>query len=77
MAQMDMDDFEYLGKERNQIQEKVKTTYTIFEMDGKRYFQLDTYGRKGRKYPEKISQSFQMDEDTARRFIELLNEKFL
>ena len=64
MAQIDIETIKRINKEKNSLHTKVFTTYTSFEYGGKRYFQLDTYGRADRKIPEKISQSIQLDEDS-------------
>lgn len=76
MAQIDIETIRRIDKERNSLHEKVVTTYTSFEQDGKKYFQLDTYGRANREMPEKISQSIQFDEESARLLVNLLVEEF-
>ena len=45
-------------------------------MDGNKYVQFDTYGRIGRENPEKISQSFQLDRESARYIVKLLINEF-
>ncbi len=76
MAQIDINTIENLEKSRNTLHDKVYATYTSFEMDGKHYLQIDTYGKSDREIPGKISQSFQFDESTARYFVELLQREF-
>ena len=76
MAQIDIETIIHINKERNSLHAKVFTTYTSFEQDGKKYFQLDTYGRADREMPEKISQSIQFDEESARLLINLLVKEF-
>ena len=76
MAQIRLDDIERIEKARNVLHEKVYTTYTSFEKNGQKYFQLDTYGTSSREIPEKVSQSFQLDENAARFFVKLLIEEF-
>lgn len=76
MAQMSLESIKKIEKQRNSIHEKVDTTYTVFELDGQKYVQFDTYGRLGRENPEKISQSFQIDKDTARHMVALLSDEF-
>lgn len=76
MAQIDIETIKHINKERNSPHAKVFTTYTSFELDGKKYFQLDTYGRADREMPEKISQSIQFDEESARLLINLLIKEF-
>ena len=76
MAQISLDSIKKVLKTRNTIHEKVHATYTVFEMDGEKYVQIDTYGRIDRENPEKISQSFQLDKQAARFLIDILNEEF-
>ena len=76
MAQISLDSIQRIDKQRNTIHEKVDTTYTVFEMDGNKYVQFDTYGRIGRENPEKISQSFQLDRESARYIVKLLINEF-
>lgn len=76
MAQINLDNIMKVEKQRNTIHEKVYTTYTVFEMDGEKYVQLDTYGRIGRENPEKISQSIQFNKETARFLVDCLISEF-
>lgn len=76
MAQIDVETITGVNKERNSLHAKVHTTYTSFEQNGKKYFQIDTYGRADRKMPEKISQSIQLDEESARLIVNLLVKEF-
>lgn len=76
MARIDTKNFRLLSKNKNNVHDTVKATYTIFEMKGNKYFQIDTYGKSDRKIPEKISQSIQLDEESAKKLIDLLYETF-
>lgn len=76
MAQINLENIKRIDKNRNSIHDKVYTTYTIFEADGSKYIQLDTYGRIGRENPEKISQSIQLDQETAQFLVDLLVKEF-
>jgi len=76
MAQISLKSIKRIEKFRNTIHEKVHTTYTVFELGGERFVQLDTYGRIDRENPEKISQSIQIDKETAFFLIELLKKEF-
>lgn len=76
MAQLDIEKIEKLYKDRNTIHEKVYTTYSTFSCYGKRYVQIDTYGRSDREVPGKISQSIQLDEEAARFLYELLKSEY-
>ena len=76
MAQLDLTKIEKLEKARNTIHEKVYTTYTCFEHYGEKYVQIDTYGKSDRDMPGKISQSVQIDKETAKFLVDLLNKEF-
>lgn len=76
MAQMDIENIKRIEKNRNTIHDKVYTTYTIFEAAGEKYIQFDTYGRIDRENPEKISQSIQLDRETAQYIVNLLTREF-
>lgn len=77
MAQISLESIKKIEKNRNTVHEKVHTTYTVFEMDGKKYVQFDTYGRIDRENPEKISQSIQIDKETASFIVKLLVNEFM
>ena len=77
MAQISLESIKKIEKNRNTVHEKVHTTYTVFEMDGKKYVQFDTYGRVDRENPEKISQSIQIDKETASFIVKLLVNEFM
>lgn len=76
MAQIDISKIEKLNKDRNSIHEKVYTTYSSFDSCGKHYVQIDTYGRSDREQPGKISQSIQLDKDSAEFIFDLLKREF-
>lgn len=76
MAQIELESIKKIDKERNTIHAKALATYTVFDLDGEHYVQLDTYGKSDRVMPEKISQSFQIDKDTASFLVKLLINEF-
>lgn len=76
MAQISIESIRKITKQRNSVHEKVDSTYTVFEENGKKYVQFDTYGRIGRENPEKLSQTFQLDHESARYIVKLLIEEF-
>ena len=76
MAQIDINNLQKVKKERNTIHEEVYATYTVFENDGEKFLQIDTYGKAGRANPDKISQSFQFSRESALFFVNLLIEEF-
>lgn len=76
MAQINVQNIERLEKQRNIIHKEARATYTIFEVDGEKYVQLDTYGQEDRESPEKISQSIQLNRETARYLVRLLIDAY-
>ena len=76
MARIDLNSIQRIDKERNMVHEKVDASYSIFEKDGKKYVQIDTYGKAERDIPGKISQSIQLDKNSAVFLIELLKHEF-
>jgi hypothetical protein len=76
MAQISLSSIKKIEKYRNTVHDKVHATYTIFEMDGEKYVQIDTYGRIDRENPEKISQTLQFDRATAKFLVNLLCDEF-
>lgn len=76
MAQINAASMDRVYKQRNFIHEEAPATYTVFTENGETYFQIDTYGRTDREHPEKISQSIQLNKDSARRITKLLIDTF-
>lgn len=76
MALIKEENFDKLEKTRNTVHQSVQSTYTIFEKDGEKFFQIDTYGAPDRKMPEKISQSIQLDKRMAEYLVKLLKKEY-
>ena len=76
MARIDLQKIKKMDKNRNTIHEEVTATFTFFEMEGEKYFQIDTYGKGDREMPEKVSQVLQFDKQTAKYFVNLLIKEF-
>lgn len=76
MALITKDNMKKLDKGRNSVHSKVKATYTTFTSDGKKYFQIDTYGNRTREMKDKISQSIQFDKEMAKELIKLMIDTF-
>ena len=76
MAQIDINNLMKVNKERNTIHDEVQATYTVFDNNGEKYLQIDTYGKAGRENPEKVSQSFQFTREAASYLVNLLIEEF-
>lgn len=76
MAQIDICNLKRTEKERNTVHEKVHGAYSVFELKGEKYFQLDTFGRSDRELPGKLSQTIQLDKEAAQFLVDLLRENF-
>ena len=76
MAQINLKSIKRIEKQRNIVHDEVYSTYSVFEINGERYVQLDTYGRVGRENPEKLSQTIQLNRDTAKFLVDLLSKEF-
>ena len=63
--------------ERRYVHDPVDSSlYDFYDVNGQRFLQINTYGRKGRKNPEKPSQVVQIDEAAARRVKAAIEEAF-
>lgn len=60
----------------NKKHQTVTCGHRIFELDGERYLQLDTYGTSERQHQGKVSQSVQFDSTAARELLRLLKTAF-
>lgn len=76
MALITKDNIKKIDKDRNCVHNKVKATYTVFTSDGEKYFQIDTYGSPNRELKNKISQSIQLDKESAKEIIKLMMDAF-
>lgn len=65
-----------LEGERISLHQEVEAKYSAFEKDGRAFVQINTYGRPDRKFPEKVSQTIQLDRDAARQLVGILNKAF-
>jgi hypothetical protein len=55
-------------------QKATKGTYSVFQHDGQKFIQLDSYGQG--KNPEKVAQTVQLDRDGARDLYSILKRTF-
>lgn len=76
MAQINLNSIKRIEKQRNVVHDEVYSTYSVFEINGERYVQIDTYGRVDRENPEKLSQTIQLNRDTAKFLVDLLSREF-
>lgn len=64
-------------KERQTLHEEtICLASTFTDEKGRRYIQLDTYGTKSRKMPNKVSQAIQFDEGSARQLKRLIEDVY-
>jgi len=76
MAQINENNFQEKNKERNSVQEKVNSSYSIFHINGEKYFQIDMYGSSERQISGKVSQTIQFDKSAAEKIVEILKREF-
>jgi hypothetical protein len=67
---------EKIEMDRNLKQGEVYATYCIFEKDGEKYFQIDTYGSENRENVGQPSQKIQFDRKFAKELVSLLISEF-
>jgi hypothetical protein len=68
--------FDRKHMERNSIHDEISASYTVFERDGRRFIQIDSYGRDEREIPGKKSQTIQLDRDGAQQLYRILQNAF-
>ncbi len=68
--------FVKIDKIRNSIHFEVECTYCIFDEQGKKYIQIDTYGTDQRQVRNQASQNIQFDKDTAIQLVNMLKTEF-
>lgn len=68
--------FKFKSLSRAMPQEEVEGTYSIIEMDGEKFLQIDTYGKRSRQDKGKVSQSLRLPEETCRQLIDIFNSNF-
>ncbi|QIE57838.1 methionyl-tRNA formyltransferase [Pikeienuella piscinae] len=54
----------------------VDCRYLVSERDGRKVLQLNTYGSANRQIPNKLSQTIQFDEESARSLWRILSTEF-
>ena len=76
MARIDLNSIRRVEKEKTSVHEKVDTVYSVFEVNGEKYVQIETLGKAGREIPGKVSQVIQFDKNTAILITDLLKREF-
>jgi hypothetical protein len=70
--------FEKLEKQRNSVHDEVECTYTVFtESSGNKFLQIDTYGSTSRQFRGKVSQSIQLNKESAKELMNVITNQFL
>jgi hypothetical protein len=69
-------DFKRFSMERNSIHDEIEAKYAIFERDGRKFVQIDTFGRDDRQIPGKKSQTIQLDSAMPKRFLKFFEKNF-
>jgi hypothetical protein len=69
-------EFVQVYKESNRVHGTVECGWLRFQLAGRTYLQLDTYGSDDRQIPGKVSQSLQLDEDSAAELLNIVREVF-
>ncbi len=68
--------FSHQPLDRVSVHGPVPCSFHSFRADGKRYLQLDTRGSKDRDFPEKVSQTLQLDSAGAKDLLTIILATF-
>lgn len=68
--------FVKVEKDKQRVHESVECGYSVFAGEGETYLQFDTYGSQERQIIGKISQSIQLDRESAAKIIEVIRRTF-
>ena len=71
-----IEDFERGEMQRMQLHDVVEAKYYIQEKDGRKLFQITTFGRESRDLPGKMSQTIQLDSKAAQKLFDILKIEF-
>ncbi|WP_439948169.1 hypothetical protein [Streptomyces sp. BBFR109] len=69
-------EFQTVTSDTQRLHGPVTCGYRTFTVDGQRILQLDTYGSAERQILDKISQSVQLDVDSARELLKIIEQSF-
>ena len=62
--------------DRPTLHEEIEASYSVFEKDGRKLMQIDSYGRESRQIPGKKSQTIQLDKEGATSLFKILQREF-
>lgn len=68
--------YQSVSSDAQRVHRPVTCGYRAFTVDGRRILQLDTYGSTERKILDKVSQTIQLDADSARELLMIIEESF-
>ncbi|WP_431090320.1 hypothetical protein [Paenibacillus sp. 8b26] len=60
----------------SRLQTEAESTYNVLIQDGKKYIQINTYGSKERVHTNVVSQSIQLDEQTAKQLLDIIKTEY-
>lgn len=60
----------------SRVQVEADCTYNSFIQAGQKYLVLCTYGSKDREYKGTVSQSLQLDRDSAKQLYEIIKSEY-
>ena len=63
-------------KERQTVHEEVDCLASSFSVEGMQYLQLETFGTRHRQIPGKVSQSLQLNRESAAKLKTLIEKTF-
>jgi hypothetical protein len=76
MALVSKDNLVRITKERVSVHKPARAVYLVFDLEGEKFLQIDTFGSEDRIYHEKCSQSVQFDKEMAVFLVNLLKKEF-
>ncbi|APH74539.1 hypothetical protein BSQ44_11055 [Aquibium oceanicum] len=62
--------------QRMQLHEAAEARYFEQELDGRKLLQISTFGRPTRDIPGKVSQTIQLNEESAEQLFKILKQHF-
>ncbi len=69
-----VESLEKAHRERTSVHQPVHATFHVFEVEGRKILQIDTYGRADRQIPGKTSQSLQFGPEGLEALRKVLDE---
>jgi hypothetical protein len=60
----------------SRLQTEADSTYNVLIQNGKKFIQINTYGSKERVHTDVVSQSIQLDEQSAKQLIDIIKSEF-